>query len=126
MAERADYVLVIDDNEDICSIIEVVLSEDGYDVVCTGDPVAALRRVAERPPTVILLDLRMPTMDGEAFARAYRRLPNATAPIILTSALPGAEAHAARIGATGCLAKPFDLDDLLAAVHSAVSLRAVS
>jgi DNA-binding NarL/FixJ family response regulator len=99
------------------------------DIVVIGeahDASGALEQARNLKPDVILLDLRMPAMDGEAFARAYRRLPNATAPIILTSALPGAEAHAARIGATGCLAKPFDLDDLLAAVHSAVSLRAVS
>jgi DNA-binding response OmpR family regulator len=120
---QADYVLVIDD-EAICGVMELALDAEGYEVACLTDPVAALGLIVERPPRLILLDLRMPTRDGESFVRAYRALPSAAAPIVVFSALPNAEDYAARIGAAGSIAKPFNLDDLLAAVSRALPLRA--
>ena len=121
-AGEADYILIIDDDEAICNLIELALGDEGYEVACCTDPVAALGLVAERPPGLILLDLRMPTMDGASFVRAYRALPNSAAPIVVFSALPNAEQYAARFGAVGSIAKPFNLDDLLAVVSQALSL----
>jgi len=120
-AGEADYILIVDDDEAICSLIELALGDDGCEVVSSTDPVAALRLVVERPPGLILLDLRMPTMDGASFVCAYRALPNSTAPIVVFSALPNAEEHAARLGAVGSIAKPFNLDDLLAVVSQALT-----
>jgi DNA-binding response OmpR family regulator len=65
----------------------------------------------------VLLDLWLPGADGGAVAAAYRRLPAPHAPVLLLSAVPGAAAHVGPLGAAGLLAKPFDLDDLLAAVR---------
>jgi DNA-binding response OmpR family regulator len=62
----------------------------------------------------------MPTMAGESVVRAYRAMPNAGTPIVVLTALSTAEEHAARIGAIRSIVKPFDLDDLLAAVNDAM------
>jgi CheY-like chemotaxis protein len=69
---------------------------------------------------VILLDMRMPTMDGWAFAQAYDRLPELHAPVIVMTAAPDAATRAAEINAVAYLAKPFHLADLYACIeHSA-------
>ena len=61
-------------------------------------------------------------MDGAGFVRAYRVLPKSAAPILVVSVLPNAEEYAARFGAVGSIAKPFNLDDLLAVVNQALPL----
>ena len=115
MAEAAGGgpVLVVDDDAPIREVVDALLSEEGYEVVTAADGAAALARLRERPPGLILLDLRMPGMDGWAFARAYRRSPGPHAPIVVLTAAREAAERAAQIGADGVLSKPFDLDELL-------------
>jgi CheY-like chemotaxis protein len=64
-------------------------------------------------PDVILLDMRMPVMDGWQFASAYRELPGPRARVVAMTAARDAARSGAEIGADGNLAKPFELDDLL-------------
>ena len=64
-------------------------------------------------PDVILLDLRLPAVDGKTFAELYRALPVRHAPLVLMSGLPEAAAVAPELGATAVLRKPFALDELL-------------
>ena len=75
----------------------------------------ALDRLHEMsPPSVILLDLMMPVMDGEQFRGEQLRDPAlASIPVVVLSAHAQAEERAARIGAAACLRKPFDIDVLL-------------
>jgi CheY-like chemotaxis protein len=125
-ASRSDSVLVVDDDEVICDLIELALGDEGFEVACCTDPADALGLLAERPSGLILLDLRMPAMDGETFVRTFRAMPNAIAPIVIFSALPNVEEHAARLGAIGSITKPFELDDLISTVNQALPLRATA
>jgi CheY-like chemotaxis protein len=84
----------------------------GYGVVSVGDGAAALECLATSQPAVILLDMRMPTMDGWAFAQAYEHLPEPHAPVIVMTAAHDAAMRAAEINAAAYLAKPFNLVDL--------------
>ena len=52
----SDYVLVVDDDEAICDLIELALGDEGYEVACCTNPADALRLVARRPSGLILLD----------------------------------------------------------------------
>jgi CheY-like chemotaxis protein len=124
-APRSDYVLVVDD-EAICDVIELALGDEGYEVACCTDPAGGRRLLMQQPSGLILLDLRMPAMDGETFVRALRAMPNATAPIVVFSALPNVEEHAARLGAVAWITKPFDLDDLISTVNRALPMRATA
>ena len=114
------YVLVLDDDVGIRELVEAVLFEEGYEVVSARDTDAALRLVQERPATLIFFDLALAHGSGESFVSAYRALPDATASMVVLSGAPNLQETAARLGADGYLTKPFDLDDLLAAVKAAI------
>ena len=108
-------VLVVDD-AGIRDLLDLALAEAGYAVALAADGAAALAMVDAVAPDVILLDMRMPVLDGWAFTEAYRRRPGRRVPIVVMTAVRDAPEHAAQIAATGYLAKPFDLAELLACV----------
>ena len=116
MSAGAPCVLIVDDDESIREFVELALEDEGYGTLTAIHGRAALDCLQDHRPDVILLDMRMPVMDGWGFARAYRRLPGPHAPIIVMTAALDAAAYSAEIGADGYLAKPFALDDLLDAV----------
>lgn len=113
---KPPLVLVVDDDPDILDAICEILSAEGYRVERARHGMEALERVGTERPSVILLDLMMPVMDGLAFAQALRaRRTDARIPIVVISA-DGNPQKAAAVGAAGYLAKPFDIDALLAQV----------
>jgi two-component system chemotaxis response regulator CheY len=114
---RGRKVLIVDDEAEIRSLIAMALQEEGYEVVVAPHGAAALSLVEREHPDVILLDLRMPVMDGWQFARTYHARPGPHAPIIVITAARSARESARPINAAAVLDKPFDLDDLLAAVQ---------
>jgi DNA-binding response OmpR family regulator len=120
-ADEGRYILVIDDDESICDVVDQVLTDEGYVVRCVSTAGGALQMIHEQPPGLILLDLSLPDQRGEEFITAYRQLPNGTAPIIVFSARNDAERLAAQLGANGTLPKPFDLLELLETVQAALS-----
>ena len=110
---EAKRILVVDDDSDIRDLIEIVLAGEGYDVRTAADGVAALEVVEQSPPKLILLDMRMPVLDGWEFARRYRAGPGPHAPIVVLTAARDAAARAAEIGADGYLGKPFNVVELV-------------
>ena len=117
-------ILVVDDDASIRSFIELALYTEGYQVVTAPNGALALDDLAGHgEPDLILLDMRMPVMDGWAFARAYRSRPGPHAPIVVLTAAPDASARAAEINANAHLGKPFDLDELIDVVERYVAHR---
>jgi DNA-binding response OmpR family regulator len=106
-------VLVIEDDPDLLSLMELVLSQAGHSVRTAAEGAAALACVAEELPGLIFLDMRMPGMNGWDFAREFRSRHGRACPIIVVTAAENARERAEEIGADGWLAKPFDLDDVL-------------
>jgi CheY-like chemotaxis protein len=107
---------VVDDDEAILDVVQMVLSEAGYEVLTAADGAEALAAADRRPPRVILLDMRMPVMDGWQFARAYRQAPGPHAPIVVVTAAVDAARRAAEVDAEDVLPKPFRVEELLAVV----------
>ena len=114
-AGRGD-VLVVEDDPDLLSLVAMILGDAGYDVAAAEDGLQALARIEERMPGVILLDMRMPVMNGWEFAREYRARFARAAPIVVVTAAEDARARAQEIGADAWLEKPFDLDDVVRTV----------
>lgn len=114
-------VLVIDDDDAMCGVLHEWLTEHGYSVVTVPDGAAALSEIEKRSPAVIMLDLRMPVMDGEAFAREFRHSNGQRANLILLSANDGVEEDARRLGASAFIRKPFDLDEVLTTIQRCIA-----
>jgi CheY-like chemotaxis protein len=113
----AGHILLVEDD---CAIRETVadaLTGEGFEVACATNGEEALRRLGEdgAPPSVILLDLMMPVMDGWAFRSAQRLDPRiAGIPVVVLSA--DADGRLAGLAPAAFLPKPFDLDRLLEVV----------
>ena len=109
-------VLVVDDDTSILDTVSAILSGEGYDVMSAASGEEALEAVARKHPLLILLDMRMPVMDGWAVARALRG-QGISVPIVVMTAAESAKRWADEVGAEGYLAKPFGLDELLTTVE---------
>ncbi len=109
-------VLVVDDEPELRTVVALVLSEEGYQVEEAANGTEALRVVERTQPACVLLDMRMPVLDGWGFARelAARHLQ---VPVVVMTAAQDAPRWAAEIKAAGCLPKPFDVGDLLDTVE---------
>jgi CheY-like chemotaxis protein len=111
--------LVIDDDADVRATLERLLVRHGYEVASVGDANAALEHLrTQPPPSVILLDLMMPTMNGIEFESTLRADPLwSRIPIVV---ITGADTQVAeRISAMRLevVAKPFDVPALLATIY---------
>jgi two-component system, chemotaxis family, chemotaxis protein CheY len=113
-------ILVVEDDDSIRGLVSEVLRDDGYEVSEACNGLEALSRVGERRPDLIVLDLMMPVMDGWTFVEHCRRFRTCEeVPIVVTSAshdLPHTAERLRSFGVRTCLAKPFDVDGLLALV----------
>jgi len=109
-------VLVVDDDEGVRAVMASVLEEDGWEVATATNGRSALEALQRGRPGVIILDLRMPVMDGLTFADHYREFPEPRAPLILISATV-TEAAIRATGAVTGLRKPIDLNVLLDTVR---------
>jgi DNA-binding response OmpR family regulator len=115
--ERAGTrVLVVDDDASILDTVTSILSAEGFAVVAASGGEQALGLLSTWHPTLVLLDMRMPLMDGWTVARKMREL-GARVPIVVMTAAENAKKWADEIGAAGHIAKPFVLDDLIAVVE---------
>jgi CheY-like chemotaxis protein len=97
--------------------MQMILSDEGFPVTTARNGLEALAIVDRNHPSVILLDMRMPVMDGWEFAHAYQARPGPHAPIVVVTAAADARERAKQIHAVDFLAKPFDFDDLVRIVQ---------
>jgi CheY-like chemotaxis protein len=104
-------VLVVDDDAPFLGMVVAALEDEGHTVITASDGRMALVRARHLAPDAIILDIRMPGMDGPTFARAYSRGRGMRAPIVVVSGYRGPRAEIE--SAAAYLSKPFDLDRLL-------------
>ena len=111
-------ILLVDDDESIRQFVEMALTDEGYEVVTAANGQAALDVLGRWTPSLILLDMRMPIMDGWSFSSVWRQAPQKRkVPVVVITAARDAAESAAEIGADAVLSKPFDLGELLALVR---------
>jgi response regulator NasT len=120
--EQRPRVLIAEDEALIRLDLAEMLTEEGYDVVAeAGDGEAAVRLAEEHRPDLIILDIKMPIMDG--LAAAERIAATRIAPIIVLTAFSQRELvdRAREAGAMAYLVKPFQKSDLVPAIEIALS-----
>jgi CheY-like chemotaxis protein len=111
-------VLVVDDEPDIRATVSAMLEAEGYDVIEATNGAEALEALEAADPDIVLLDMRMPVLDGWGFASELRRRGHAV-PIVVMTAARDAAHWASEITAAAFVAKPFGFDDLISAVEEA-------
>lgn len=119
MPEPERRVLVVDDDISIQGFLAEALADEGYDVRTAANGREALATLRAWRPSVILLDLMMPDMDGWVFRAEQRAMPAvADVPVIVLSATRDLTAKARDLEPAQIFAKPFDLDALLETIDA--------
>ena len=119
------HILLADDNADMRDYVKRLLVTQGYEVETVGDGNAALGRIREQTPDLVLTDVMMPGLDGLALLRELRADSSTRqTPIILLSARAGEESRIEGLeaGADDYLIKPFSARELLARVEATLKL----
>ena len=115
MSPNRQRILVVDDNRDSADSLVTAFGVLGHDAFAAYGGADALERLGEHQPTLLVLDLSMPGMDGFELARAIRALPGYDAvPMVALSGF-GSETDRAKSRQAGFdrhMLKPFDLADL--------------
>jgi DNA-binding NtrC family response regulator len=117
-------VLVVDDEQNMQRVMRMVLEDAGYQVLVAGSGEKALTHLPNPNLDVVVTDLRMPGMGGEALVERVRS-DRPDVPVIVVTAHGTIKSAVQSIaaGATNYLAKPFEPEDLEIAVHNAMRLR---
>lgn len=110
-------ILVVDDEPAIRHLVRDLLIDEGYDVQSAADGQAALDRIAQEPPDLVISDVMMPRRDGFWVLQTLRRA-GVTIPVVLMSAAPLRHG----VVTAPVIAKPFDLDSLLAQVQRLLAI----
>jgi two-component system, chemotaxis family, chemotaxis protein CheY len=109
---RHDFlVLVVDNDADLRNAVAAVLTECGFRVATAANGLQALHVVATERPTVVLLDMQMPVLDGVGFARRLAESGERVG-IIVMSAFPVSQEELKEVGALAFIAKPFEINQL--------------
>ena len=113
----ARVILVVEDDPGIQGAICLALEAEGYATITAGDGREALTRLEHAQPALVLLDLGLPVVDGEAVAAYVKRRYGSAVPIVVVSATAQTDARPWRLGSRAYIRKPFELADLLGTIH---------
>lgn len=113
------YILVVDDDQFANSLVQFVLTKEGYQVETTDNPRGALQMIQKRMPDLLIIDVMMPYINGFEFATRLRE-EGYTIPIIFMTAQDALESklQGFNIGADDYICKPFNHQELVARVQA--------
>jgi DNA-binding response OmpR family regulator len=114
-------IIVCDDEQEILDIVKLILEDEGFDVVAVSNSLDVESVLEQESPELLIIDLWMPALSGEQVItslRANERLKKT--PIIVLSASSDGRQIAFAAGADDFVAKPFDLDCLIATIKKVV------
>jgi DNA-binding response OmpR family regulator len=111
-------VLIVDDDRAMVGMVAALLGDEGYDLVTAYDGEQALKRHRDDPPDLVVLDRRLPRLDGDEVCRRIRATSDT--PILMLTGERGSEERAKLLdlGADDYLEKPFSKRELLARVRA--------
>ena len=121
-------ILVVDDDWGLRRLICLVLNQEGFEVIEAADGAEALARAHDSNPTLVLLDVMMPGMDGFDVCRRLRNDQRTQQlPIVFSSALDAVDQcnEAQQLGADDCLKKPIDPGELIARLRGVMDRRGI-
>lgn len=123
MLQEKPYILIVDDEKDICNLVSDILQDEGYDVAMAYNGNEAKILKAKREPDLILLDIWMPDIDGITLLESWRTNGELHCPVIMMSGHGTLEhaIEATKLGASDFLEKPLTLAKLLLVVEKTLA-----
>lgn len=116
-------MLIIDDNEDILSMLQAMLEHQGYKTSAIDKPLDVIQKIKTVQPNVILMDKLLSGSDGCEFCRQIKAdAALAHIPVIMISAHPQAQVECLEAGADFFIEKPFEMNHLLQTIEKAADL----
>jgi CheY-like chemotaxis protein len=117
-------ILVVEDEDGIREVMATLLVAEGYAVAVARHGIEAMEKVQALKPQLMILDMFMPVMDGRSVIEVLQGQSQwSEMGLLVMTASPLAYRDAVeRLGAAHCLAKPFDMDDLLARVYRLIGI----
>ena len=120
----AEKILVVDDEQEIRNLLNHFLKDQGYEVVLASDGNQALKLAAEENPQVIILDIKMPGLDGLEVCKLLKdKEQTRLIPIIVITGFEDNKMEALNRGADDFVNKPFDMAEIAIRVKSARRIR---
>ena len=120
----AEKILVADDEQEIRNLLDHFLKGQGYEVVLAADGNEALKIAAEENPQVIILDIKMPGLDGlEVCKQLKENEQTKLIPVIVITGFEDNKMEALNRGADDFVNKPFDMAEISSRVRSALRIR---
>lgn len=118
MDGNIDKVLVVDDDPEICNLIEMFLIKERFNVVKAYDGEEAISKLKSEAPSLVILDIMLPKMDGYDVCREIKKI--STVPIIMLTAKGETfdKVLGLRLGADDYIVKPFEPDELIARIRA--------
>jgi CheY-like chemotaxis protein len=116
-------VLIVDDEVDIVSTVQYRLEFCGFEVITAANGKEGMEKAVNEKPDIILLDIRMPVMNGHEVLERLKSYPELKdIPVIMLTAYSDAKdiAKAADLGVAGYVTKPFDFPDLMGKISNAL------
>ena len=118
---KGTLALIVEDDPATRALEEIVLEADGFAVMTASNGEEGIRLAREQCPAVILLDLALPTASGFDVLKTLKSdVDTAHIPVVLISAYANLVEDCAAHAASGCVQKPFDIDELVAEVRRAL------
>lgn len=112
------YILIADDNPDITDVLSEYAKKEGYEPLIAADGEEAMQLFAKHAPTVVLLDVMMPKMDGYAVCREIRKTSDVPVILITARGEDFEKIMGLDIGADDYIVKPFSPSEVMARVRA--------
>ena len=117
-------ILIIDDEEIVRRVLRSLLNKEGYEVIEAEDGGAGVELAKKEDPDVILMDLRMPVMDGLKACRLLKKdKKTKNIPVLVVTAISESKMEAIKAGIDDCVNKPFNAEELSIRVKSMLKIK---
>ncbi len=122
-----ETILIVDDNRDIQFTLSNILKEEGYETITAGEGERAIKEIKTKSPNLVLLDIKLPGMDGMKILEDMKKIDKDLIIIMLTAFSDVKDAvRAMRLGAFDYITKPFDNEEIVLIIKKALQTQYLS
>ena len=115
-----EKILVVDDDANICELLRLYLTKEGYQVTVANDGEEGLEKFNAVKPDMVLLDVMMPRMDGLEVCRRIRKAGNTPVMMLTAKGETFDKVLGLELGADDYIVKPFDMKELVARIKAVI------